>query len=478
MVKILNLRNTIIFVSFSVIWKIFIASGLNLHSDEAYYWLWSKNLQPSYYDHSPMVAYFIKLTTLFSDSELAVRFSSIITAVVLSVLLWKLVVKLFNSEQIASASLIILHSMPIMFTASVLITPDIPSFLFLSAAVYTVWSFINTQNKNYWYLIGLFFGLALLSKYTAVLFLMSLFIFIVLLKKFAWFKYYQLYIGLLISIVCFLPVILWNWNHDWISFSYQFKHGLSNTGYRFNYLFEYLGTQMIIFNILLFVPSLYISAVYLFSKDEKKVFLASFSVPVILFYAFTSLKRLPGANWPVPAYFTFAVIAAHYCLEGANIKRKIFVISIAFNLILSLLAGLHAKYTIIPLEKISDKIAIADATNYFYGYKDLARRLMNEDVEFVITPAHQLSASIAYYTKNKIKTYAYSAGTKKSQYDIWGMPEKFGNQRGAFVYEPDWQGNPAYDIRMLFSDVSAEILDQKTIRHKNVVRNYNIQKIH
>ena len=139
MTKIFNLKNTIIFVFFSVLWKIFISS-LPLHSDEAYYWLWSKKLSFSYYDHSPMVAYFIKLTTLFSDSEFCVRFSSIIVTVIISVLLWKLVMKLFNNETLASASIVILHCMPILFTASVIITPDTPVFLFLSLATYSVFS--------------------------------------------------------------------------------------------------------------------------------------------------------------------------------------------------------------------------------------------------------------------------------------------------------------------------------------------------
>ncbi|MFA6913921.1 MAG: glycosyltransferase family 39 protein, partial [Endomicrobiia bacterium] len=177
MTKIFNLRNTIIFVFVSVLWKIFLSAVLSLHSDEAYYWLWSTNLQLSYYDHSPMIAYFIKLTTLFSNSELAVRFSSIIATVILSVFLWKLVIKLFKNEQVASVSVILLHAMPMMFTASIIITPDTPSFLFLSIATFYVWSLIETENQNYWYLIGLFFGLSLLSKYTAILFILSLFIY-------------------------------------------------------------------------------------------------------------------------------------------------------------------------------------------------------------------------------------------------------------------------------------------------------------
>jgi len=475
--KIFNLRNTIIFVFVSVLWKIFLSAVLSLHSDEAYYWLWSTNLQLSYYDHSPMIAYFIKLTTLFSNSELAVRFSSIIATVILSVFLWKLVIKLFNNEQVASVSVILLHAMPMMFTASIIITPDTPSFLFLSIATFYVWSLIETENQNYWYLIGLFFGLSLLSKYTAILFILSLFIYCIFSKKISWFKQYQLYIALLISLICFLPVIYWNYANDWVSFSYQFKHGLSNTGYRFNYLFEYLGTQMIIFNILVFLPTFVISFIYLFSKDKKKVFLASFSLPIILFYAVTALKKLPGANWPIPAYFTFSIIAAAYFLEGGKIKHKLLIIGICFNLVISVLIGLHAKYTIIPLEKFSDKIAVADATNYFYGYKDLAERLLEENVQFVVTPAHQVAASIAYYSNNKIKTWAYSSHTKKSQYDLWGFPKECSNQIGAFVYEPKENGEEPYDIGILFSNVSDEILSQKTIRHNNIVRQYNIKKI-
>ena len=171
MKSIFNLKNTIIFVSFSVLWKIFISATLCLHADEAYYWLWSKYLALSYYDHAPMVAYFIKLTTLFSNQEFFVRLSSIIVTIILSFVLWKLVVKLFKNEQIASASIMILHSMPILFTASIIITPDTPVFLFLSLATYYVWKLIDSENPNNWYFIGLFFGLSLLSKYTAILFL-------------------------------------------------------------------------------------------------------------------------------------------------------------------------------------------------------------------------------------------------------------------------------------------------------------------
>ena len=475
MIKLFNLKNTIIFVLISILWKLFISS-IPLHSDEAYYWLWSTHLELSYYDHAPMVAYFIKLTTFLSNNEIAVRFSSIIVTIILSFLLWKLVIKLFNNETIASASIVILHSMPILYTASIIITPDTPVFLFLSLATYYVWKLIDTKNCNYWYLIGLFFGLSMLSKYTACLFVMSLFIYMILDKKMYWFKNYQLYIGLIISILCFSPVIYWNWQHDWVSFSYQIGHGLSNDGIRFNYIFEYLGTQAGVFNVILFFPILYIGIKYLFSKNTKSIFIAAFSVPVILFYAFTALKRLPGGNWPIPAYFTFSIIAAKYFIEGGKIKQRLVIGAIIFNLLVSVIVGLHAKYTILPLDKISNNTAIADATNYFYGYKELAEKISNDGYTFAVSPEHQLLASIAYYTKNKVKTFRYSNGSKKTQFEIWGMPEDFNFSKGAFVYEPLENGQLPSTIDKIFT-LYPDKDNIKTIRNNNIVRQYDIRKI-
>jgi 4-amino-4-deoxy-L-arabinose transferase-like glycosyltransferase len=48
--------------------------------DELYYWCWSRDLQLSYYDHPPMVAYLIRLSTeLFGDTILAIRLPGVLS---------------------------------------------------------------------------------------------------------------------------------------------------------------------------------------------------------------------------------------------------------------------------------------------------------------------------------------------------------------------------------------------------------------
>ena len=50
--------------------QVITASSLGLAEDEAYYWCWSQHLATGYFDHPPMIAYFIALgTSIFGDTE-------------------------------------------------------------------------------------------------------------------------------------------------------------------------------------------------------------------------------------------------------------------------------------------------------------------------------------------------------------------------------------------------------------------------
>ena len=54
--------------------RIWVATGLDLFRDEAYYWFWAIHPAWAYFDHSPGVAWLIALTrTLAGDTEIGVR---------------------------------------------------------------------------------------------------------------------------------------------------------------------------------------------------------------------------------------------------------------------------------------------------------------------------------------------------------------------------------------------------------------------
>src|ERR1700733_10590475 len=53
-----------------------VASPVHLYPDEAQYWVWSRDLAFGYLSKPPMIAWLIRLTTAFGDSETFVRLSS------------------------------------------------------------------------------------------------------------------------------------------------------------------------------------------------------------------------------------------------------------------------------------------------------------------------------------------------------------------------------------------------------------------
>ena len=64
------------------------AGVIDLRTDEAYYWTWSKESALSFLDHPPMVAWFIRFgTAIFGDTNFGVRFAGIVAMLVTQLLL-------------------------------------------------------------------------------------------------------------------------------------------------------------------------------------------------------------------------------------------------------------------------------------------------------------------------------------------------------------------------------------------------------
>lgn len=435
MEKIFTKRNTVYFLAALTAWRTYLALTLQLHPDEAYYWLWSRNLAPGYYDHAPMIAWFIKATTLFSQGELWVRLSGILAALVMSLCVWLLAKQLFNDEKIASGSVITLNAYPLTMAGSIIITPDIPSFVFWSLAVYLFWQIVRTKDPRYWYAFGAAFGLSLLSKYTAVLLAPVLLLFLLCTDERRWLKTPHPYLSMAVAFLFFTPVIYWNWKHEWISFAFQMNHGLGGATYSAGKVLEYLGGQMLVAGPFVFIAGAVAAGMYLFSRNKEKFFLAVVSLPVILFFAYSSLKQVAGPNWPALAYFTFSIVVSAFLLDGNVVKRWIFIFAAVVNIAMSMLVMVHARYSIVPLERYSAEWAKADATNWFYGWRELGEEILrNPGVKVVLTPSHQLSATVEYYTREKVHVWIDPKRTRVSQYNLWGFPEELKGADGLYLY--------------------------------------------
>ena len=312
----------LLFALFNIITNNFIP----FYSDETYYWIWSKKLALSYFDHPPMVAYLIKMTTLFGDSHMEVRLAAPLLMSASAYVLYKLAYEMFD-KKVAVYTLYIFLSGIIVQGGYTLMTPDIPLIFFWTLTLYFIYLYIDNRSSKYAIFVGISAGMLLLSKYTGVLLLVSMIIYMLLYKR-EILKDRYFYYMLIICFVVFSPVLYWNYLHDFVSFKFQIGHGVATQKiFRPDDLWKFVGAQLLLFHPLYLMPLFYfvIKDKDIFSAKKAYLFI-SFIFPLGFFIYFSAYKHA-NAQWAAPAYLSASILLAYY-LAQRDAKRLVIVASI------------------------------------------------------------------------------------------------------------------------------------------------------
>ena len=82
--------------------RLLVGATAPLSPDEAYYWVWSRAIQPGYLDHPPMVALWIRAgTALAGQGALGIRLLAPLAASLGTLLLMHAASDLFPSRRVA-----------------------------------------------------------------------------------------------------------------------------------------------------------------------------------------------------------------------------------------------------------------------------------------------------------------------------------------------------------------------------------------
>src|ERR1700716_177882 len=213
-------RNTALIILALVALRLAAAAWTPLTFDEAYYWMWSKHLAGGYYDHPPMVAVVIRLGTMLAgDTELGVRWLSILLALPMSWAVYRSAAILFGGERVAATATILLNATLMAAVGTMIVTPDAPLLVASSFVLFFLAKLLETGRGAWWLAVGAAVGTALLSKYTALFFGPAILIWLVAVPKLrGWLLSPWLYLGGVVALLVFSPVMLWNADHHSVSF--------------------------------------------------------------------------------------------------------------------------------------------------------------------------------------------------------------------------------------------------------------------
>lgn len=471
--------------------RLFYIAGdsIELTGDEAYQWVWSKHLALSYYSKPPLIAYAQFLgTALFGDTAFGVRFLSPVTSAILGFLLLRFFAREFNARA-GFLLLLITTATPLLAAGGVLMTVDVFSVLFWTLAMLAGWRAVQfNSTTGSWLWVGLWMGLGFLSKYTALLQWLSWVVFFAL-----WPQARQhlrrpgIWVALLINLLCSLPVLIWNQQHDWITI----KHvaGNANAGEPWSpAVLEFLGAEFLLLNPVFFVATVW-AAIAFWRRSRRNpilVYFFSMGAPLFLVYFLYSFHSRILPNWIVPSVLPlFCLMMAYWDIQwrlGLRPLKNAFVAGVAIGLPLIIIGHdteLIGKLTghFLPVNK--------DPLHRARGWKGVAafasevrRELMVEGKPvFIIADHYRTAGEISFYfpearSSDPPLVYCRSTSIPVNQFYFWPGYTGRKGENAIFVVELDRNNSktksPPEQLCREFDSVK-DLGVREVVQHKEVL---------
>jgi len=390
------------------------AYTLELHADEAYYWVYSRFLDWGYYDHPPMVAIFIRLGYTLFHNEFGLRLLTVITSTLSVWILW-LIIKQYNANW--KLFILVIASTFIFHIYGFSTTPDAPLLFFTVLFYFFYKKYIDQDKWSLAVILAFVVAGLLYSKYHGILVIgLTVASNIKLLKRPSfWF------IACLAAIL-YIPHILWQINHGFPSINYHLSERSSDEGFDISTVLGYIPGQVLMAGPFIGWFILY----FAFTTRIKDTFIRCLLVNAIGTLAFFFLSTFKGnvqSHWTLVAYAPVVLLVLiHFKQRGTQPAwfTKLAIANIALILVIriGLILGIPALQHLPHLE------------SYFSTRKwvdQVKQRAGNSPV--VIPDGFQEPSWYSFYT-NSLNGFAYdSRYYRRTQYDIWPLEDSLQHKR-------------------------------------------------
>ncbi len=422
--------------------RLLLAATVPLVPDETYYWEWSRRLASSYFDHPGAIAHLIRAgTAIAGATPLGVRLGAVVAGWVTSLCL-VLLARRLSDDSGALRAAVIITCMPLAAAGLLLATPDAPlllataaTLLFLDLALTTPLG--SRRALGWWLAAGAALGFALDSKYNAVLLpmgvLIALLVYTPLRRQLA---SPAPYLAALLAFVIFLPVVVWNAGHDWMSFTFQLSHGLgSGHGSALQREADLIGSQLGLVSPILFGLLVIVVWRALTRRVPRQSILAMVAAVTFLFFCWSALSHRAEPNWQAMAYVPAIALLAAY--SGTPRWRRWLGAACALGGALVAMVYLQATHPFLPVAASSDPAARGAGWNVLAaemnaaalrldasgsaalaGHSDAGANADPTRVWFAAN-RYQDASEIAFHLPDNPEVFSLNIASRPNEYDLW-----------------------------------------------------------
>ncbi len=441
---ILALGLLIFFVS---VVRLYLATLYPLSPDEAHYWLWSLFPDWFYFSKGPVVAWLIAIgTAIGGHTELGVRLPAVFFSGATSVLIFLLAKNIYDIRT-AWAVTIVGLLVPMYALGSIVMTIDVPSVFFWSAAAISSWSAWRTNSTLLWIVTGFCVGMGFLAKYTNAVQGLCLGLLLAgtaqgrrqLLTPWPW-------LGLFVALCCTLPYWAWNAQNGWVSWEHLLSRGQLKTAEAHDISFRinpvefvmFLALQAIVISPVLWVIVVTANAHSFMgllsnqilkqnstlnseSEEGRQFFLLCHSLPILMVFGFFALNDAGQPNWTAPGYVTAGILAAHWVLcrwdKSALLRRTTFaglILAVVGTIILHDTRALRLPRDVDPLARVR-------------GWNILCEKILTiqkeRDVQMIIANHYGLASALNWHMpgpRGGLRIYrSLRPGKVNDQFSFW-----------------------------------------------------------
>jgi len=419
-------KQTYFILGFLLIWAILnllSAAFTGLAHDEAYYWMYSKNLDWGFYDHPPAVALMIKVGYFLFENVFGLRLVNVLTGCLSLFLLWKICSK-YGEDFLLFVSLV--SGVIIFHGYGFIVVPDGP---LLASSIFYFWAldkYLNSDKIKYILILALSIALMLYSKYHG--FLILLFTIIaapkLLVKRSFW-------LVTLFSILLYLPHIIWQVKNSYPPLQYHLL-GRGNRAYDISFTLNYfLGILLISGPLIGFILWYAFFKVRTHLKWER---ILKYNVlGVVIFFFFSSFHGKIEPNWNIPVVIPLLILSYKY-LKEIFILRKWIIILGGITFVIGLFLRVYLANDVV-FNEVSTHLKFR---NEFHNWDTWAREIsikaQNRPVVFL--NSYQNVSKYIFYTNNLAHSYN-GVNYRKNQFDLWDTEAKLQGKDVLIVSERD-----------------------------------------
>ena len=441
------------------------AGVMELRTDEAYYWTWSKEGVLSYLDHPPMIAWFIRLgTAIFGDTAFGARFAGLL-AMAASQLLLADIVRLTTRDWRAVAIVVLLPEAALYY--GLLMTKIAPDIALIPFALGMTWALVRlvlSGDGRWWLAAGAFAGLAALSKLTAVMLVPAVAVFALMPSQRRWLATPWPWLAALIALALFAPVLIWNAQHDWASFRFQFVRASTDYPASLRTFGDFLGLQFGQVGPVLLPVTLSAIALTVWraiaKRDAVSALLATSVLAPFLYFLWKSLTLRVGDTWPM---FLWPAGFAAVAINWVRMRREAWspgyvkatgawiVVAIGSGLTLTVLIFLY--YVVSPYNWIGRADPVGGEANFEVVAAQARADLATTGATWIATTDYRTYAMLRWYLKDAVPIVQVNQRARFIGFRDPGM-DRIRGQTGLYVQRNPGDPEVWAETKAKFTDVS------------------------